>query len=295
MAKLLIVDDNKQNLALMRDFTESWGYTVLTSLHGTEAIEITKKQMPDAILLDVMLPGMSGYEVCKELKENEQTADIPIVMVTALMDMEDRIHGLKLGADYFLSKPLPYNELRVVLENLVNKKIQIESGENCFAVMEALTKLIECCLPQKESPLHNSMMLYGKKIIQLLHFDKKVEDQTAVATMLYNTGIFADEEKMKIFLASIEGLKLTAWLSPLVKGILNFANYLNSEDIADTKAAVNIMAVLIDYFSTLEEIKSDDKVLELLQNKKIYDEKTLKALNKVVNDKKMFDFLNVEH
>lgn len=234
MAKLLIVDDNKQNLALMRDFTESWGYTVLTSLHGTEAIEITKKQMPDAILLDVMLPGMSGYEVCKELKENEQTAAIPIVMVTALMDMEDRIHGLKLGADYFLSKPLPYNELRVVLENLVNKKIQIESGENCFAVIEALTKLASTCLSPNKLSLENSMMFYGKKIVKLLHLDKKVENQIVAATMLYNTGIFADEEKINIFLASIEGLKLKDWLQPLVEGILNYVNCINLEDSADS-------------------------------------------------------------
>ena len=295
MAKLLIVDDNKQNLALMRDFTESWGYTVLTSMHGTEAIEMTKEQRPDAILLDVMLPGMSGYEVCKELKENEQTADIPIVMVTALMDMEDRIHGLKLGADYFLSKPLPYNELKVVLANLVNKKMQIESSENCFEVIEALTKLTVACLTTGKFSSQQDMLLHGKKIVQLLNLGKKEEEQVSAATMLYNSGIFADEGKMKIFLASIEGLKLTGWLSPLVKGILNFAKYLNSEDIADTKAAVNIMTLLIDYFSTLEEIKSEDKVLELLKNKKIYDEKTLKALHKVVNDKKMFDFLNAEH
>lgn len=292
MAKLLIVDDNKQNLALMRDFTESWGYTVVTSLHGTEAIEITKKQLPDAILLDVMLPGMSGYEVCKELKENEQTADIPIVMVTALMDMEDRIHGLKLGADYFLSKPLPYNELRVILENLVNKKIQIESGEKCFAVIEALIRLTQSCISQNKFSFHDDMMLYSKKIVKLLHFDKKVENQTAAATMLYNTGIFADKEKMNLFLESIEGLKLSGWLKPLVEGIIDSADKLNSEDIAGTKTAVNIMVVLIDYFSTLEQVKDEEKVLGLLQNKKIYDEKTLIALNKVVNDKKMFDFLN---
>lgn len=294
MAKLLIVDDNKQNLALMRDFTESWGYTVLTSMHGTEAIEITKKEMPDAILLDVMLPGMSGYEVCKELKENEQTADIPIVMVTALMDMEDRIHGLKLGADYFLSKPLPYNELRVILENLVHRKIQIECSEKCFAVLEAFTKLLGPGLLPNKPCRQNDMLLYVKKIVKLLHFDKKVENQATVANMLYNTGLFADEEKMQMFLASIEGLKLSSWLTPLVKGTVNFADCLNSEDSAGTKPAVNIIAVLVDYFSTLEKLKNEDKALELLQNKQIYDEKILKALNKVVNDKKMFDFLNAE-
>ncbi|MGL5207341.1 MAG: response regulator [Acidaminococcaceae bacterium] len=294
MAKLLIVDDNKQNLALMRDFAESWGYTVLTSLHGTEALEITKKEMPDAILLDVMLPGMSGYEVCKELKESEQTAVIPIVMVTALMDMEDRIHGLKLGADYFLSKPLPYNELKVVLENLVNKKNRLDSGEKCFAVIEALDLLAQSCFGQKQFSFKEQMMLYAKKIVKLLHCDEKVERQTTAAIMLYNSGVLADKEKMQLFLQSIAGLKLSSWLRPLAEGIFNFADDLETEETAETKAAVNIMAVLIDYFSTLELIKEEGKTLVLLQNKKIYDGKIIKALNKVVNDKRMFEFLNVD-
>ena len=293
MAKLLIVDDNKQNLALMRDFTESWGYTVLTSMHGTEAIEMTKEQRPDAILLDVMLPGMSGYEVCKELKENEQTADIPIVMVTALMDIEDRIHGLKLGADYFLSKPLPYNELKVVLANLVNKKMQIESSENCFEVIEALTKLAVACLTTGKFSSQQDMLLHGKKIVQLLHLGKKEEEQVSAATMLYNTGFFADEGKIAMLLEGVEGLKLSRWLCPLLKGTVNFVDYLAVEDIADTKAAVNIMAVLIDYASTFKQITSKEETLRLLHDKQIYDEKILKALSKVVNDEKMLDFLNV--
>lgn len=296
MATLLIVDDNKQNLALMRDFTESWGYTVLTSMHGIVAVEMTKKQQPDAILLDIMLPGMSGYEVCKELKENKQTADIPVIMVTALMDIEDRIHGLKLGADYFLSKPLPYNELKVVLENLINKKNQMEANEKCFAVVTALTKLAEACFVRNNLSVQKDMLFYVKKIVELMHFDKKVEERSAVAAMLHITGIFADRENTKIFLASIEGLKLSSWLKPVVLGITEFTAYSNVEVVEEAnKSSVNIMTVLIAYFSALETLKSKEDVLALLQNKQIYDEKILKTLNKVVNDKKLLDFLNTEY
>jgi putative two-component system response regulator len=291
MAKLLIVDDNRQNLALMRDFTEGWGYTVLTSTHGTAAIEMTQAQMPDAILLDVMIPGMSGYEVCKELKENEQTANIPIIMVTALMDMEDRIHGLKLGADYFLSKPLPYNELKVVLENVINKKLQIEAGETGYAVMAALTSLVGTFLmPGKFAP-QPDMVTYGGKIVRLLHLDKKVEEQVSFATMLYNTGIIMEKKKIAVLLESLKGLKLGGWLTPLVKGMIRFMDHSAVEEGTETENAVKIMAVLMDYFISFEKLKNEGETLELLQKKQVHDEKVLAALKRVVSDKNMLDFL----
>jgi putative two-component system response regulator len=292
MAKLLIVDDNKQNLALMRDFTEGWGYTVLTSTHGTAAIEMMQEQLPDAILLDVMIPGMSGYEVCKELKENEQTANIPIIMVTALIDMEDRIHGLKLGADYFLSKPLPYNELKVVLENVINKKLQIEAGEKSGAVMAALTALAGACMmPAKFAP-QPDMLTYGKKIVQLLHLDKTVEEQVTFAAMLYNTGIITEKKKLAAFLASVRGLKLGDWFAPLVKGIINFSDHAAAEAGQGLENAVNIMALLMDYFTSFEKLRNESATLELLHRKQIYDKKVLEALDRVLNDQKMLDFLH---
>ena len=239
-----------------------------------------------------MLPGMSGYEVCKELKENEQTANIPIIMVTALMDMENRIHGLKLGADYFLSKPLPYNELKVVLERLINKKIQIEDGEKCFDVMEALAKLTRAWLMPSKNTSQQNMSPYGKKIVHLLHLGKKVEEQVTIATMFYNTGIFTHKDKTTVFFESVKGLKLSGWLCPLVKETTNFVDYSSIDAVKDTKDAVNIMVVLIDYFTSFEKIKSEGEVLGVLRSKRIYDEKVLEALNRVVNDKKMLDFLH---
>ena len=122
MAKVLIIDDNEKNIELFKDFVESWGYSTILAYQGREAIELAQKEKPDAIILDVMLPGMSGYEVCSELKDNPATRFIPIVMVTALTDYADRVHGFNVGADNFLVKPVNYRELRAILGSLLRKK-----------------------------------------------------------------------------------------------------------------------------------------------------------------------------
>lgn len=142
MTKILIVDDNKQNIGLMKDFVESWGYETELAFQGRDAIELAQKIPLDAVLLDVMLPGMSGYEVCRELKENDLTRNIPVIMVTALVDAEDRIHGYKVGADNFLTKPLPYNELKAMLENLLKKKRLAEKTEKRMVVAETFFRLM---------------------------------------------------------------------------------------------------------------------------------------------------------
>lgn len=108
MKTVLIVDDNIKNLDLFKDFVESWGYETVTAQQGKDAISLAERYLPDIILLDVMLPGMSGYEVCRELKENTKTQHIPVVMITVLNDIADRIHGYKIGADQFLVKPVDY-------------------------------------------------------------------------------------------------------------------------------------------------------------------------------------------
>ena len=122
MKTVLIVDDNIKNLDLFKDFVESWGYETVTAQQGKDAISLAERYLPDIILLDVMLPGMSGYEVCRELKENTKTQHIPVVMITVLNDIADRIHGYKIGADQFLVKPVDYNELHAILTVYLVKK-----------------------------------------------------------------------------------------------------------------------------------------------------------------------------
>ncbi len=105
-SKILVVDGEERNLRLMEALLTPLGYDVILTLNGKEALEKVKEIPPDLILLDVMMPKMNGFEVSRRLKSDEVTTIIPIVMVTALEKVEDRIEALEAGADDFLSKPV---------------------------------------------------------------------------------------------------------------------------------------------------------------------------------------------
>lgn len=109
---ILIVDDNAQNVELLQAYLEELDAPVRTAYDGVEAIEQVERAQPDIILLDVMMPRMSGFQVCQKLKGNPQTRDIPIVMVTALNEVGDVERAVECGADDFLTKPV--NKLELV-------------------------------------------------------------------------------------------------------------------------------------------------------------------------------------
>ncbi|WP_424812909.1 PleD family two-component system response regulator [Roseococcus sp. YIM B11640] len=118
-ARILAVDDIAANLRLLEAKLQAEYYEVLLSSSGPEALTTAFTQMPDVILLDVMMPGMDGYEVCRTLKADARTQHIPVVMVTALTDSTERVRGLEAGADDFLSKPVDdatlFARLRAIL------------------------------------------------------------------------------------------------------------------------------------------------------------------------------------
>lgn len=105
-ARILVVDDIEANRRLLQAKLEAQYFTVIQAENGLQALEKAVSEKPDIILLDVMMPGMDGYEVCQRLKASESTCQIPVVMVTALSDPEDRIRGLDAGAEDFLTKPV---------------------------------------------------------------------------------------------------------------------------------------------------------------------------------------------
>lgn len=125
-ARVLVVDDILPNVKLLEAKLASEYYDVLTATSGLEALEKVAQQSPDIVLLDVMMPGMDGFEVCKKIKENPATAHIPVVMVTALTETSDRIKGLEAGADDFLSKPLNDIALMSRVRSLVRLKMTID-------------------------------------------------------------------------------------------------------------------------------------------------------------------------
>lgn len=120
--KILIVDDNKENIDLIAYFLKPQNYTLVTAMDGLEALEKVEKERPDIILLDIMLPKMDGFQVCERLKKDPATRFIPIIMITALKELKDKIRGLEVGADDFISKPFENVELLTRVKSLLRIK-----------------------------------------------------------------------------------------------------------------------------------------------------------------------------
>lgn len=125
-ARVLVVDDILPNVKLLEAKLKAEYYDVITALNGPEALKKVAEENPDVVLLDVMMPGMDGFEVCRQIKANPKIAHIPVVMVTALTDTEDRVRGLENGADDFLSKPVNDTALMARVRSLVRLKMTID-------------------------------------------------------------------------------------------------------------------------------------------------------------------------
>jgi putative two-component system response regulator len=121
-AIILIVDDRLENIRLLKAFLKKEPYELLTATSGEEALSVISKTPPDVILLDVVMPGMSGLEVCRHLKEDEETHHIPVIMVTGVTEREANVQALEAGADDFLTKPLDSSLLHARIENSLRSK-----------------------------------------------------------------------------------------------------------------------------------------------------------------------------
>jgi class 3 adenylate cyclase len=225
--KILVVDDNRDNIELVKDIIEVAGHTVVSADDGASALIIAPEQLPDLILLDVNMPGMDGFEVCRQLKQNPATNGIPVIMLTAQSDVDSRVKGLAVGADDYLAKPFSPRELMArvdrslrskavsddlrvkqeqirntfsrfvaasVVDELLKNPDQVKLGGKLqavtvlFADLEGFTSLSELTEPEQLLQLLNSYHTFMAEIV--IHYGGTIDKFLGDGLMaLYNTPV----------------------------------------------------------------------------------------------------------
>jgi putative two-component system response regulator len=150
LPRILVVDDNASTVSLMHDLLSSRGYDVVTMPNAAQAEAEILRHPPDLVLSDVVMPGKSGYELCRELKENPATRLIPFVLITGLTEREDRVRGIESGADDFLNKPIYPEELFARVKSLLKLKEFTDELETAESVLCTLGLSVESRDPYTE-------------------------------------------------------------------------------------------------------------------------------------------------
>ena len=155
-SKILVVDDIPVNIQLMQTYLSSVGYDTVVARNGEEALVQVKDHQPDLLLLDVMMPKMDGFETCRLLKGNQETRYIPVIMVTALNEIEDKIKGIEAGADDFITKPFNKLELLARVKSLLRmKNLHDQLQDKIKQLEEAKERLRELAVTDGLTSLYN--------------------------------------------------------------------------------------------------------------------------------------------
>ncbi len=230
-SKILVVDDEPFNVELLEGML-STDYDILTAYNGNEALEQVEKNSPDLILLDIMMPGLNGYEVCRRLKNNDTTISIPVVMVTALTEKKDRIKAIESGADDFLSKPVDQLELKARVKSLLRVKEYYDAlmaeKEKLLIFKSALNGMDDCVIITNMSgdikyvnPIFEKRFGYSLAQVSEKHISLIKHPESSLA--LDKESIIQDtrhEWKGNLIGVNKHGLKLNMSLkcSPIMKG-----------------------------------------------------------------------------
>jgi putative two-component system response regulator len=210
-ARILLVDDNTTNLQLLHETLDGQGYKLLIAKSGKTALAITQKAKPSLILLDIMMPEMDGYEVCRRLKADESTRQIPVIFITALVDEEDEAKGLGLGAVDYITKPINPELVRARVHNHLELKRHQDHLENLvvertrrLALVQAVTIESLATLAEYRDPetgghikrTQNYVKVLAKKLKEHPRFHDELNDE--IIELLYMSAPLHDLGKIAV-------------------------------------------------------------------------------------------------
>jgi putative two-component system response regulator len=193
--KVLVVDDYAPNLRALGLLLERSDYTVLTATNGRDALEIVKNQRPDLVLLDVLMPGISGLDVCIEIKRNADTRFTPVVLISGAQERQTRLAGLDAGADDFLNKPIDTEELQTRVRSLMRLKRLTDDLESAESLFLTLGRIIEARDPCTEGHCER-LTDYATMLGRHLQLDQDDLDALHRGAFLHDVGKIAIPDRV---------------------------------------------------------------------------------------------------
>jgi len=193
--KVLVVDDYEPNLKGLGALLALAQYTVLTATNGADALEIVKHERPDVVLLDVVMPGISGLEVCAQLKRNAETRLTPVVLISGEQERQTRLAGLDAGADDFLSKPVDPEELHTRVRSLMRLKRLTDDLESAESLFLTLGRVIEARDPCTEGHCER-LAEYATMLGKQLNLDRAQLDALYRGAFLHDVGKIAIPDRV---------------------------------------------------------------------------------------------------
>lgn len=274
-ADILIVDDTPENLRLLAAMLTNYGFQVRKAINGDMALLAVQTLQPDLILLDIMMPNIDGYEVCKRLKENEATADIPVIFLSALDDAFDKVKAFEIGGADYISKPFHMEEVLVrvrhqlVLQQMkreiqqLNNSLELRIKERTHQLEEAHQQLIQLALYDNLTGLANKL-LFGEKIGDALT-SVQSNSQTLFAVL------FLDCDRFKIIndsLGPVIGDELLLAIANRLKSLLEPDSFLARfggdefaillPGLSSEQAAIRLAENVLDQFTQPFSIRDNE-------------------------------------
>jgi len=187
LQKILVIDDNITNVELLDAYLCTANYEVITAYDGQTGLDIALEEIPDLVLLDIMMPGLDGYQVCRQLKNDEKTRFIPIIMITALTDIDDKIEGLNAGADDFLSKPFNKHELMARVRSLLRIKSLHDDLDSSEDIILTLALALEAKDPYTKGHSERVATL-ATDLAKAIGLSERAQDRIHKAGILHDIG-----------------------------------------------------------------------------------------------------------
>lgn len=203
---ILVVDDNRANVEFIEALLSSRGYNLFKAYNGEDALNMLEDVCPHVILLDVMMPRMDGYEVCRRVKAKETTRFIPVIMLTALSDVEDKVKGIEAGADDFISKPFQRHELLARVKSCIRVKNLLEELEDARNVIFSLAITLDFNDPYTHGHSQRVSNL-AVKLAALLGLSHQEQNNIKDAGLLHDIGKIAVDKGVLHKAGTLNGIE----------------------------------------------------------------------------------------